>query len=335
MDNGAPKGHAIIAIGASGGGVEALSYLARHLPSDLPAAVLIVLHIGANSPSLLPAILDRQGPLTSAPAVDGEPLRRGRIYVAPPDRHLIVKPGHVRLSRAPKENRHRPAVDPLFRSAARTYGEAVVGVVLTGALDDGTAGLLAVKAAGGVAVVQDPHDATFPGMPQNALQYVKVDHCVPLGELPDLLTRLAGPPDVDIFERLPREIAMNEDEATEETPPGDLIKTSGFTCPTCHGALWEQSEGDFVRFQCRIGHTFSLESLLAEQSDDLESALWGAVRALEESASMERRLAACLHGNIAKRHGESAVEKEGQARMLREMLLQSTRSMMSGSDDAV
>jgi two-component system, chemotaxis family, protein-glutamate methylesterase/glutaminase len=181
----------IIVVGASAGGVEALSQLARGLPPDLAASIFVVLHLPAGGASALAHILDRAGPLSSSQARDGEPINHAHIYVAPPDHHLLVRRGHVTLVRGPRENNHRPAVDPLFRSAARAYGSRVVGVILSGALDDGTAGLLAVKTRGGVAVVQSPDEALFSGMPTSALHHVNVDHCVPLAEIPRLLNKLS------------------------------------------------------------------------------------------------------------------------------------------------
>ena len=178
-------------IGASVGGVEAVGFLASALPPDFAAAVLVVLHIGAHK-SVLPRLLSQRGPLPAGYPGDGDLIRRGHIYVAPPDHHLLVEPGHVRLARGPRENWARPAVDPLFRSAARAYGPDVVGVVLTGGLNDGTAGLFEIKRHGGVAVVQDPRDAVSPGMPRSAMKQVAVDHCLPLLDIPALLAELVG-----------------------------------------------------------------------------------------------------------------------------------------------
>ncbi|HMF55355.1 MAG TPA: chemotaxis protein CheB [Pyrinomonadaceae bacterium] len=188
------SGHDIIVIGASAGGVEALSNLARNLPVDLPASVFIVLHVPAQTPSILPQILSRAGPLRAAHAVDNEPIRPGRIYVAPPDNHMLVERDYVRIVRGPKENRYRPAVDPMFRSAARNHGTRVVGVILTGALDDGTAGMRAVKSRGGKTVIQDPKEALYSGMPGSAQMNVKIDYCLPLAEIAPLLARLAHEP---------------------------------------------------------------------------------------------------------------------------------------------
>ena len=183
-------GRDIIVVGASTGGVEALSTLVAGLPEDFPAAVFSVIHFPPQARSVLPRILSKAGLLPAKHAVDGEPIRSGQIFVARPDYHLMLEWERVRVVHGPRENRCRPAVDPLFRSAARAYGPRVIGVVLTGALDDGTAGLLAVKSQGGVAVVQDPEDALVPGMPSSALRYVDVDHCLPLSEIPALLSKV-------------------------------------------------------------------------------------------------------------------------------------------------
>ena len=185
-------GHDTIVIGASSGGIEALRRLLGEMPPDLPAAVFVVVHLPGEAPSVLARILDRAGPLKAVNPEDGEEVRAGRVYVARPDRHLLIEDGRVRLTHGPKENRHRPAVDALFRTAAVARGPRVVGVVLSGAMDDGTAGLLAVKRRGGVAVVQDPGEALFSGMPESALRYVDVDYCLPLGEMAPLLSRLSG-----------------------------------------------------------------------------------------------------------------------------------------------
>jgi two-component system chemotaxis response regulator CheB len=193
---GGSRGRDIIVIGASAGGVEALRTLVRGLPRDLPAAVFIVLHVPPEGTSVLPALLSKVGPLAARhpPSEGGAPIERGGIYVAPPDRHMVLEKDRVRVVLSSPEHHHRPAVDPLFRSAARHHGPHVIGVVLTGALDDGTAGLAVVKSEGGVTVVQDPDEALFASMPRSALQHVEVDHCVPVAEIPGLLARLAARP---------------------------------------------------------------------------------------------------------------------------------------------
>jgi two-component system chemotaxis response regulator CheB len=288
----------IVVIGASAGGVEALMQITAKLPDRLSAAIFVVLHLHPEVPSLLPRILSRAGPLSATHPTDGESIRYGRIYVAPPDHHLLVEPGIVKLSRGPTENTFRPAIDPLFRSAAVAYRSRVIGVILTGSLDDGTAGLRAVKEMGGVAIVQDPDDAVYPSMPQSASEFVDVDHIVPVSDVPDLLVRL-----VDSRERGDMadegkdenlEVFEIEVEAVEaETPPPQphLGRVSTLTCPDCNGTLWELDEEGLLRYRCRVGHAYTQESMLFSQDASVERALWAAARALEERASLMRRLA--------------------------------------------
>ncbi|HXO43754.1 MAG TPA: chemotaxis protein CheB [Thermoanaerobaculia bacterium] len=330
---------ALLVLGASAGGVQALCEVVQALPARLDAAVFAVLHVSPYGRSAMPAILSRSGPLTAVHPADGEAIRAGRIYVAPPDLHMLVERGLVRLSRAASENGFRPSVDVLFRSAARSYGARVVAVVLTGNLDDGTAGLAAVKRHGGVAVVQDPAEADYPGMPASAVRNVDVDYVLPLGEIPGVL--------VDLCDRLAAEAAppAAEDEAagsagatagagaTSSTgaggdpgaagaaaDPGHAggdggaavmkeqlehgadreagARPSGFTCPLCGGSLWHNEEGSHEHFRCRTGHAFSPESLFALQSKSTETALWEALRALEENAALSGRLARQIRGGL-------------------------------------
>jgi two-component system chemotaxis response regulator CheB len=294
-ENGQQNGHGVIVIGASAGGVEALRNIAAGLPDDFGSTVFVVLHLPPGGTSVLPAILARAGDLPASHPIDGEEIKPGHIYVAPPDNHMLIDDGLVRLARGPRENGHRPAIDPLFRRAARSHGPGVIGVILSGVLDDGTAGLAAVKAAGGRTVVQDPEDALYPAMPESAIQYVDPEHVVGADAIPPLLAKLAveAPPEAPPAQAEP-EIVLEEtlvaaDRSASDAPqPGE---PSGFSCPECNGVLWEETEGDVPRFRCRTGHQFSLETLLAAQSDSIEAALWSAVRALEERSAMLRRIA--------------------------------------------
>jgi two-component system chemotaxis response regulator CheB len=325
-------GHDIIVIGASAGGVEALRSVVGALPADLQAAVFIVVHVPAQSPSILPQILDREGPLGVAHAVDGEPLAYGRVYVAPPDNHLMVEPGRVRVVHGPKENRYRPAVDPLFRAAAVAYGPRVVGVVLTGALDDGAVGMIAVKKCGGVAVVQDPHEALYPGMPSSVMRNVKVDYCVPLAEVAPLLVRLSREPAAEGVFNVDEDLRTENRIAEQEIGPEELIESveklgrlSTFTCPECGGTLWELHDADMLRFRCHVGHALSADSLMAEQTDGLETALWSAVRALEEKMALAKRMAERARRRNFERAARGFDEKsraaQQQADTLRQLLL--------------
>src|SRR5262245_54852825 len=231
------SGRDIVVVGASAGGLQALQRLVSLLPADFPAAIFIVQHTGPEGGTFVPEILNRHGPLPAFTPRDKAPIAQGRIYVAPPDRHMLVENDKVRVVRGPPENRHRPAIDPLFRSAAWAYGPRVVGVILSGYLDDGTAGLWAVKSCGGIAVVQDPLDAVHPDMPRNAALEIDVDYSLPVAEIAPLLVRLsrekieAG--DFPRPESLKTEIefAKMHRDITDMSSLGNL---SAFTCPTCH-----------------------------------------------------------------------------------------------------
>jgi two-component system, chemotaxis family, protein-glutamate methylesterase/glutaminase len=323
-------GHDIIVVGASAGGVEAFSRLVADLPAGLPASVFMVLHIPPMAGSALPEILGRRAQLPVAHAIDGEPIEPARIYVAPPNRHLMLRPGRVRVVPGPKENGHRPAVDPLFRSAAVAYGRRVVAVVLSGSLDDGTAGLRAVKNRGGVAVVQDPDEALYRSMPLHAVEGDHPDLILPVAEIGKALVDLAesspGPQEED--DAMPDEIEAELDWAHPELEPDDqhplLGRPSGFSCPECHGVLWELKDGELVRFRCRVGHGFSSDSLVAVQGDDVEAALWTAYRTLEERAALCRKLAGRAsqrqHRHSARHFERQAADAEHRAQRLRGLL---------------
>ncbi|MBE7187033.1 chemotaxis protein CheB [Jatrophihabitans endophyticus] len=318
----------VVVIGASAGGVEALRTLVSALPVDLPANVLVVLHMPPYGGSVLPAILTRSGPLPAAHPDHRQPLTEGTIWVAPPDHHLAIDDEHVVLTRGPRENGLRPAVDVLFRSAARARGGRVIGVVLSGVLDDGTAGLMAVAARGGVTVVQDPDDALYPGMPTSAIEHVAVDHVVPIAEMAELLVRLCKEEVVDVEPPVSPLLAietdmalMDNDAMNESDRPG---RPSGFSCPDCNGVLWEIHDEGLVRYRCRVGHAWSAESLLGEQSEQLDGALWMALRGLEEKAALARTLAdrATERGSllVAARFGEQAEDATRAASLIRSML---------------
>lgn len=288
----------IIVVGASAGGVEALSTLVAALPADLPSAVFIVLHLTADVPSQLPRILAREAKLPVRHAQNGERIVPGRVYVAPPDLHLLIEGRHVKLVHGPKENLHRPSVDTLFRSAARWAGPRVIGVVLTGARNDGTAGMRAIKQRGGIAIVQDPIEATFPSMPSSVMQTIKVDYSVALAEIAPLLDKLSrqsvdekggGPLNEEV--ELEAKITGQELDAEELIASVERLgRVSKLTCPECHGALWEMKDDELLRFRCHVGHAFSAESLSDGQSGMLEVALWSAVRALEEQMILAKRI---------------------------------------------
>jgi two-component system, chemotaxis family, protein-glutamate methylesterase/glutaminase len=327
-DDGQQNGHGVVVIGASAGGVEALRNVAAGLPADFSSTVFVVLHLPPGGTSVLPAILARAGDLSASHPTDGEEIKTGHIYVAPPDNHMLIEDGVVRLARGPRENGHRPAIDPLFRSAARSHGPGVIGVILSGVLDDGTAGLAAVKAAGGRTVVQDPADALYPAMPESAITYVGPEHVLETNAIAPLLAELAGqaPPEAPEARAEPalvlEETLVAADRSASEAPqPGE---PSGFTCPECSGALWEADEEGVPRYRCRTGHQFSLETLLSAQAESIEAALWSAVRALEERAAMLRRVAQRMSSrgstNSAFRYARQADQGIQHALALRQAL---------------
>jgi two-component system chemotaxis response regulator CheB len=319
--------HDIIVIGASAGGVEALQSLVRGFPADLPAAVFIVLHIGRAS-SQMAAILGRAGPLPVSEATSGEPIARGRIYMAAPDRHLLLHDGHILLRRGPHENMSRPAIDPLFRSAACSFGAQVIGVVLSGALNDGTAGLRAVKRCGGVAVIQDPAEAAVPDMPRSAERYVKVDHAVPVAAMGALLARLAAAP-AGRTPEIPADICLEAAIAAQElkdmTRERQLGDPSPFSCPECGGTLWELVDGSMVRYRCHIGHAYTAEAMLAAETDEIEQLLSRLLRTHRDRAELVHRMAererALRHDNAADRLEARAREYEENAETMQRLLL--------------
>ena len=309
-----PHGRDIVVVGGSEGGTQALLAFVAGLPADLPAAVFATLHTHAGTESKLADLLTRRGPLPARLAIHGEPIVPGRIYVAPPDNHLLLRPGHVQVVRGPKENGFRPAVDPLFRTASIAYGPRVIGVVLTGNLDCGTAGLLSIKARGGLALVQDPREAAVPEMPRSALDHVAIDHVAPLAELSALVSKLVVAP----VGPGPKQVAteISELEGDKLGPAADIV------CPICQGKLTETVVGGYSSFRCHVGHSFSLESVAAEQAEEVERALWASVRVLEESARLAGRLSTNTpSGELRRRFAEKAETQLHQAEVIRRLLL--------------
>lgn len=320
--------HNIIVIGASAGGVEALVRLVQNLPRELAASVFVIVHLPSNIKSVLPDILSRCKSLPAKHPQDKEAIAPGQIYVAPSDHHLLIQPGIVRLLHGPRENGHRPAIDPLFRTASKAYGPGVIGVILSGTLDDGTAGLSAVKSRGGITLVQQPAEALFAGMPQSAIDHVEVDHILSIDEIAAILPKLVDEPVKGDF------MATNEDLEAEFVKQDKLAREEGrkpgspstMTCPDCGGVLWELGDGGLLRFRCHVGHAYSVDSLLAEQADSVEVALWSALRSLEEKAALYRRLAAQADQQNRRiseqRFREQATEVEQQAHIISGLLNQ-------------
>ena len=283
-------GRNIIVIGTSAGGLEALDQLVRQLPADIPAAVFIVQHLAPEvSGEALVHQLGRHASFQCKLAGDGEVFRPGRIYIAPPDNHLLIKGNRLLVTKGARENRNRPGIDPLFRSAAVTHGPHVIGVILTGMLDDGTAGLIAIRKCGGVTVVQDPAEAAYPAMPQSALANLKVDHCVRLADMGKLLDRLSREP---AGKRKPIPADVKTEAIIAERILSDVSAVDGlgelvpYNCPNCGGVLWEMDQPVVKRFRCHTGHSFTAASLLASQTERIEETLWMALRMFEERKNL-------------------------------------------------
>lgn len=310
-----PVNHDVIVIGGSAGSLDVLMGLVAGLPADLPASIFVAIHTQPDQKSVLPELLNSRGRLSARHPEHNERIVPARIYVAPPDNHLLVRHGSMEVVRGPKENNHRPAVDALFRTASTAYGSRVIGVVLSGYLDCGTAGMMSIKARGGLSVVQAPETAKAADMPSSVIRKVQIDHVATPPELADLLTGLAATPAAS--EDLPGKF-VRQLEGTEPGAPAELA------CPLCQGVLTEARTEVFQHFRCHVGHTFSLEGLVQQQSEEMERALWAAVRALEESAALSSRLSASGPGELRNRFAEKANTQLREAEFIRHMLLHGT-----------
>ena len=318
----------VVVVGASAGGVEALIRLVEGLPADMDAAVLIVIHMPPNSRSVLPQILSRSQRMPATHPADGQRIQPGRIYVAPADFHLLLTDDHrVTLAKGPKENGCRPAIDPLFRSAAVHYRHRAIGVVLSGTLDDGSAGLLSIKKVGGVCIAQEPKDALFSGMPQNAIDAADPDYILPADEIGTVLGKLCLNPAAELS--IASDLESIELQIDRLEAPHDATKQTGknseFGCPDCGGTLWEiqETKGDF-RFRCRVGHAYSSVSLLEDQSTNVERAIWTAMRALREKADLCKRLALRFKNksklDLSVRYEREAMQARSEADLLQTLV---------------
>lgn len=332
----------VVVVGASAGGVESLRGFVAGLDPDLPAAVLIVLHFPATSPSMLPTILSRAGRLPVAAAAEEEPLRPGRIVVAPPDHHLVVIDDHLSVTRGPRENGFRPAIDVLFRSAARACGPRVIGVILSGALDDGTAGMMTIRQRGGVVLAQNPGEATYPSMPANVIRHVGADRMGSVAQLATVvneLTRSARPsgfgPQVALVPEssgtLTTEVEMADMNPRAFSSPDRPGRPSGYSCPDCNGSLFEIDDAGLLRFRCRVGHAWSSLALMGAQDQALEGALWMALRSLQEKAALSNQLADRAgergHTLSRQRQLDKAAEASRSAELLQQLLEQPLSTM--------
>ena len=321
----------LVVVGASAGGVEALTKLVASLPPDFAAALFVAMHIPAHVPSRLHEILAKAGNLPASQATDGEAIYTGRIYVAPTDRHLMIDGDRIRVTRSPKENRSRPSINVLFRSAAYSFGPRVIGMVLTGMLDDGVAGLWTIKDRGGMGMVQSPEEAAYPSMPQNAIDNVVIDAVLPIAEMAAKLSEWVkeaidetdAPP---ISEHLETEQKIALGDNAMQAGSVELGKPSSLTCPECHGSMVQINEGNIIRFRCHTGHAYSLKTLLNEIDEAIDASLWNTIRSIEERIFLLRQMA-----QLAKQESESARSLE-QARRAEKRVEQLRKIIMEPND---
>jgi len=321
----------IIVIGASLGGVEAFKKLVAGLPADMGASIFLVWHMSPHVEGILPRVLGEIASLPVAHAEHGELILPNHIYVAPPDRHLLVDATHIHVTRGPRENRFRPAIDPLFRSAAYAFGSRVIGVILTGALDDGTAGLWSIKRCGGVAIAQDPEDADMPSMPKNAIREVAIDYIVPVSEMAELLVRLCGEtvgssPELEgaELEKMEAEVRVATDEHIFDVNIPQYGEMSKLSCPECQGVLTLLKDGPIARYRCHTGHAFSPEALLEAISEKIENYLFAALRGVDEEVillnHMGDHFAESNRRREAARYFRKAREAEQRVTLIREAI---------------
>jgi two-component system, chemotaxis family, protein-glutamate methylesterase/glutaminase len=334
----------IVVVGASAGGIEALSQLVSNLPARFSGKIFVVVHVPEDATSVLPRILSRRGSLPAAHPRDGDRIANGRIYVAPPNYHMLLEGNHIRLVHGPREHGTRPAVDPLFRSAALSFAARVVAVIMSGNLDDGTSGLEIVKAKGGIGLAQDPDEAAYTGMITSAIRSGCVDEVLPAAKIAARLAELAGEPaeeeektmaEAKKTNEAEKELAIDElawDQLHSDDQPGTV---SAFVCPDCNGTLWELSGGETLRYRCRVGHAFAIDSLLARHRESIETAFWVALRALEERGWLLRRLVRRSEESgqesAIRRYNEEAEAVAQRAKMLRDTILSGI--LTNGADE--
>jgi two-component system chemotaxis response regulator CheB len=334
----------IIVIGGSAGCLAPLKALVSTLPADLPMAIFITVHVSPESPSILPAILTHAGEIPAVHPLNKQPIMKSTIYVAPPDQHLLIEGSRVLTSRGPRENLHRPAIDPLFRSAARAYGPRVIGIILSGLLDDGASGLMAIKMKGGLAVVQDPAEAAFPDMPEHALEYAHAEYVLPVARMQQLILSSANGYKLKSQEshggsrlqtssqRALTVEARNPD--LKNAPMKEHVRTpSVYACPDCQGVLWEIKEGNLVHYRCRVGHSYTTDTLNVALSKATEDTLWASMRALEEKADLLRRMASSSNRRAALRFQAEAETVESHATQIRNILAEESNHLVATGEE--
>ena len=314
----------VVVVGASAGGSQALTSLVAQLSADFPAPVFIVNHMGAETTGkALVAALNDAGGVTCSHARDGASFRRGHVYLAPSDQHLLLVKGKMLVTKGARENRYRPAIDPLFRTAAVAYGKGVIGIILTGYLDDGTSGMKAIRRCGGICIAQDPADAAYPDMPQSVIRHVGVDYCVPLAQMGALLAKLASRK-VGARQKPPADLVIEAkiaERVVSDLPSVEALgKQVPFNCPECGGVLWQMKHGGLLRYRCHTGHAFSSAALLAQQGERIEETLWVALRMFEERQNLISTMGSSqedLPASVQERVAESQVHIDRIRAMLK------------------
>ena len=304
--------------------MEALTGLVAQLPANFPAPVFIVNHMAAETTGkALVDALNKAGSLRCRHARDGEPFKRAHVYLAPSDQHLLLVRDKMLVTKGARENHYRPAIDPLFRSAAVAYGKGVVGIILTGYLDDGTSGMMAIKRCGGICIAQDPADAAYPDMPQSVISHVGTDYCVPLAQMGALLEKLAARK-VGVSNKPPADLVIEAEIAQRVVSDLKSVETLGsqvpFNCPDCGGVLWQMKHGEVPRYRCHTGHAFSSAALLAQQNEKIEETLWVALRMFEERQNLISKMGSSqkdLPSSIQERVSESQVHIDRVRAMLK------------------
>lgn len=327
----------VIVVGTSAGGMSALSEFVGQLQPGMDAAIFIVMHLSRTSISDF--LMHRLQPFTSVPcevATDGTSIKKDHIYIAPPNLHLLIKNDRILLGRGPEENRWRPSIDVLFRSAAATYSTRAIGVVLTGLLDDGTTGMLAIKRSGGTCIIQDPNEAEYPDMPLSVLNNMEVDYCIPLAEMGKVIGAIAQtspeekpvPNDVIIESQIAERVVVDYDNVRE------LGEKSIYACPDCGGGLWNikkdgDGQGKMDRYRCHIGHSYSEKDLVMKQGEILESTLWTALRIMEERKTLLSKMQDDHikrgFSTLAKSYKEKADGIQGHVDKMKEVLFASQK----------
>lgn len=326
----------IVVVGTSAGGMRALIALIEQLPKDFPVPLLIVQHISSDATGdALLNELNKIGKLKCLHATQGEKIKAGHIYLAPTDNHLMIeKNGSLLVTKGAQENRSRPAIDPLFRSAATSFGNRTIGILLTGYLDDGTSGLISIQRCGGICIIQDPADADYPDMPKNALNQIKPDYCIPIAEMGGILSALVARKSKKqsaIPEDIVKEVKIAKRVLSDLPSVNSLGEQVPFNCPGCGGVLWKMNEGSDLRYRCHTGHAYTAAALLAEQTMKIEETMWTALRMFEERKNLLTTIAKDQKGAIAASANERAKMSQVHIDRIRAILLTNDKTSVTDS----